>query len=197
MLASTTSTPLARSWSVVDGLDRRRRAHGHEGRRADVAARRGDLAEARAAVGGHERESEALAHGRGRRVEQAGIAVGVEAIAGRDGVGVGGAHGVEAAEGRDQHEQRRARQMEVGHQQIDGLEAVAGRDEEVRLACEGLDGARFPSPLWGGVRGGGSLPSASPPPVPPPRGGGTLPSPAAAATWCRRRRCGRRRRARR
>ena len=79
-------------------------------------------------------------------------------------MGVGGAHRVEPAEGRDQHEQRRARQVEVGHQHIDGLEAVAGRDEDRRSrrrrarSCHRRP-RRFP---------------------------------AAAATWCRRRRCGRR-----
>ena len=94
-----------------------------------------------------------------RRVEQAGIAVGIEAIAGRDGVGVGGLHGVEAAEGRDQHEQRRARQMEVGHQHVDGPEPVAGRDEERRLAgerrgsCHRLAGGRLQQPQRRGADG--------------------------------------------
>ena len=45
------------------------------------------------------------------------------------------------AEGADQHEQRRARQMEVGHQHVDGAEAVAGRDEDVGLAGERRDRA--------------------------------------------------------
>ena len=48
-----------------DGLDGRRGAHGHEGRRADVSARRGDLAEAGAAVGLEEGEGEAVRHGLG------------------------------------------------------------------------------------------------------------------------------------
>ena len=43
---------------------------------------------------------------------------------------------VEPGERRHQHEQRRARQMEVGHQHVDGLEAIAGRDEDRRLAGE-------------------------------------------------------------
>ena len=38
---------------------------------------------------------------------------------------------VEAGEGRDQHEQRRARQVEIRHQHVDRPEAVAGRDEDV------------------------------------------------------------------
>ena len=43
---------------------------------------------------------------------------------------------LEPGEGRDQHEQRRARQVEIGHQHIDGPEAIAGRDEDVGLARE-------------------------------------------------------------
>src|SRR5690606_7632462 len=51
--------------------------------------------------------------------EQAGVAVGIEAIARRDGVIVSRAHGVEAGEGGDKHEQRRPRQMKIGHQRVD------------------------------------------------------------------------------
>ena len=54
---------------------------------------------------------------------------------------VGALHRVEPAEGGHQHEQRRARQVEVGHQQIDGLEAIARRDEDVGLAGEWPDRA--------------------------------------------------------
>ena len=36
------------------------------------------------------------------RIEQAGVAVGVESVAGRDGVAVGGEHGLAAGKGGDQ-----------------------------------------------------------------------------------------------
>src|SRR6188474_2949027 len=42
--------------------------------------------------------------------EQARIAVGVEAIGLRNRMGISGPHGFETGEGRDKHEQRRARQ---------------------------------------------------------------------------------------
>ncbi len=45
-------------------------------------------------------------------------------------------HGVEAAERRHQHEQGRARQMEIRHQHVDRAEAIAGRDEDRRLVGE-------------------------------------------------------------
>src|SRR5688500_11428382 len=48
------------------------------------------------------------------RQQQARVAVAVEAIAALDRVGVGRLHDVEAHERADQHEQGRARQMEVG-----------------------------------------------------------------------------------
>src|SRR5690606_28027968 len=68
---------------------------------------------------------------RGFAEEKAGIAVGIEAIAGSDGTSVGFAHRVQPAKGRYQHEQRRFRQMEIRHQHVDGLEAVAWCDEDV------------------------------------------------------------------
>ena len=45
---------------------------------------------------------------------------------------VGGLHRVEAGERRDQHEQRRARQMEVGQHRVDGAKPIARRDEDGR-----------------------------------------------------------------
>src|SRR6185437_14141874 len=74
-------------------------------------------------------------------VKQARIAVGKKAIALRDGVGVGGLHALQPGEGGDEHEQGRARQVEVGQQQIDGAETVAGRDEQRRAAGKGRDAA--------------------------------------------------------
>ena len=43
--------------------------------------------------------------GRLRRAEQAGIAIGIEAIALRDRMGIGAPHEIQAGEGCDQHEQ--------------------------------------------------------------------------------------------
>ena len=59
------------------------------------------------------------------RLEQYRVVVAEEVIAFGDGMGVGGADGVVAGEGRDQHEQRRFRQVEIGDQPVDDLEAVA------------------------------------------------------------------------
>src|SRR6185437_5171814 len=46
----------------------------------------------------------------------------------------------EAGEGRDQHEEGRARQVEIGEEYIDRLEAVAWGDEDVGVAVERRDG---------------------------------------------------------
>src|SRR5215470_12915922 len=46
--------------------------------------------------------------------QQAGVAVGVEAVAVGDGMGVGRLHALRPREGADQHEQRRLGQVEVG-----------------------------------------------------------------------------------
>ena len=54
-------------------------------------------------------------------------------------MGVGRAHRLEAGKGRDQHEQRRARQVEIGHQHVDRPEAIAGRDEDVGRAGPGRE----------------------------------------------------------
>ncbi len=61
----------------------------------------------------------------------------------RHGVGVGGFDAVEPGEGGHQHEQGRARQVEVGQQQIDRAEIVAGEDEEPGVAGKGPDFAGF------------------------------------------------------
>ena len=58
-----------------------------------------------------------------RRMKQAGIAIAIEAIVRRDRMRIGRLHRLEPAESRNQHEERRARQMEIGQQQIDGLES--------------------------------------------------------------------------
>src|SRR5687768_7295001 len=47
-------------------------------------------------------------------LEQTGVAIGVESVARPDRLGVGGLDALEPGERGDQHEQRRARQVEVG-----------------------------------------------------------------------------------
>src|ERR1700687_2991030 len=64
-----------------------------------------------------------------RAKQQACIAIGIEAIIEGDRVRVGLPHDIEAAKGTDQHKQRRLRQMKIGHQRVDNLEAVARRNE--------------------------------------------------------------------
>ena len=86
--------------------------------------------------------------------QQAGVAVGIEPIAAVDGVRIGAPHHVETAEGADQHEQSRARQVEIGQHGVDGAEAVARRDEQRRLAAIGreravLGGRAFDQPQRG------------------------------------------------
>src|SRR5690606_19071860 len=63
--------------------------------------------------------------------KQARVAIGIEAIAVCDGVGIGRAHALQPGECGDQHEERRSRQMEIGHQRIGDAEAMARRDEDV------------------------------------------------------------------
>src|SRR5262249_21497720 len=77
------------------------------------------------------------------RVKQTRIAVGIEAVAGSDCVRISPLHGVEAAESRDQHKQRRARQMEICQQQIDDVKFVPWRDEDRSLPRKSLYAAIF------------------------------------------------------
>ena len=65
----------------------------------------------------------------------------IEAIARADRVGIGRLHHVEPHQRADQHEQGRARQMEIGDQPVDRPEAIAGRDEDRGVALERLDRA--------------------------------------------------------
>ena len=100
-----------------------------------------DAAAPRRAVARQEREGEARSC-RAAGIEQAGIAIGEEAIA----LARRHAHRrafmrSSPAKARDQHEQGRARQMEIGQQQIDRAEAIARRDEERGLAGERRDRA--------------------------------------------------------
>ena len=52
-------------------------------------------------------------------------------------MGVNPAHPVLSHQGRDQHQQRRFRQMKIGHQRIRHPEGVTGIDEDVGLALPG------------------------------------------------------------
>ncbi len=76
-----------------------------------------------------------------RTEQQTGIAVRVEAVARGDGVGVGALHHVETRQRRDQHEQGRARQVEIGHHHVDRAEGITRRDEQRGLAVERADAA--------------------------------------------------------
>jgi len=58
-------------------------------------------------------------------------------------VGIGPLHDIQTAESRHQHEQRRARQMEIGQKDIDRAKAIARRNEDRRLTGKRLDGAVF------------------------------------------------------
>src|SRR3977135_3380006 len=74
-----------------------------------------------------------------RPEQETGVAIGIKPVTRGDGFGVGGLHGFAAAKRAYEHEQRRARQMEIGEENVDRLEAVAGRDEGRGLAAKGPD----------------------------------------------------------
>src|SRR5262245_5689352 len=63
--------------------------------------------------------------------DQHRVAVAVEAVAAGERVLVGLEHGAPAGEGRDQEEQRRAGQVEVGEERIDDPEARTGPEQEL------------------------------------------------------------------
>src|SRR5207248_396616 len=67
---------------------------------------------------------------------QRGVAVGIESIAGGDGVAVGGEHGVATRERGDQQQQRRARQVEIRQQRVDDAEPMTRPDGDVSDAVE-------------------------------------------------------------
>src|SRR5262245_28250631 len=75
--------------------------------------------------------------------KKAGVAVGVKAVASCYRMGVGGLHRVEFHECRDQHEQRRSWQMEVGEHRVDRAELVAGCNEDGRLARKRVEHTRL------------------------------------------------------
>ena len=67
-------------------------------------------------------------------VYQHGVAVTEESVVVVNGVPVGGANIVHAAEGGNQHQQRRLGQVEVGQQHVDDAELESGCDEDIGLA---------------------------------------------------------------
>src|SRR5215471_13307881 len=66
--------------------------------------------------------------------QQASVAIRVEAIIVRDRMVVSAAHHLEPAEGADQHEECRTRQVKIGQECIDGAKTITGYDEQCRLA---------------------------------------------------------------
>src|SRR5579872_3593477 len=70
--------------------------------------------------------------------QQTRIAIRVEAVSRVDGMCIGAAYAFPACKCADQHEQRRAWQVEVGQKQINRAEPVAWRDEERGVAGEWL-----------------------------------------------------------
>lgn len=54
---------------------------------------------------------------------------------------IGRPHDVQTHESADQHEERRARQMKVGQQQLRRFETIAGRYENVGLSGHGVQAA--------------------------------------------------------
>src|SRR5882672_1809317 len=77
----------------------------------------------------------------GRTINQHRVAVGIEAITLLDGVPIGFAYGLDSGERRDEHEQGRSRQVEVGDQLVDHAEPESGDDEQVGLGFAGDRGA--------------------------------------------------------
>ena len=102
----------------------------HENRRLDRAMCRGQAPAPCLTVGRQHVER----HARSTLAEHR-VAVAEEPVALRHGHRVGPADALDPGERGDQHEQRRLRQVEVRDQRIDRLEAIAGRDEQPRLAA--------------------------------------------------------------
>ena len=73
------------------------------------------------------------------------VAEAVEAILPLDSFSIRFVNQLLASESRHQHQKGRARQVEVGHQSVDGLEAIPGIDEQIA--------APFPEPGAAGLVG--------------------------------------------
>jgi hypothetical protein len=89
------------------------------------------------------------------RPDEHGVAVAVETIAGSDGLAIGRKHLLAPGEGRDQHEQGRFRQVEVGDEIGHHAELVAGQDQQIRAAARGRDRAA-PAQAFQGAHHGGA-----------------------------------------
>ena len=88
--------------------------------------------------------------------QQRGVAVAEEPVAPVDRVGVDLAHPLKPDKRRDQHHQRRFRQVEVGHQRVGDPEREAGADEDVGRPAPGGNvaggvGGAFDQPERGGA----------------------------------------------
>ena len=64
--------------------------------------------------------------------DEHGVAVAVEAVSLGDGMRIGAQDVLSAGERAHEHEQRRAREMEIRHQAINDLEVIARVDEQFR-----------------------------------------------------------------
>src|SRR5262249_55540812 len=73
--------------------------------------------------------------------EQHGIAIAVETVAAPHRLGIGAKDAFAPKEGADEHEQGRARQMEVREEGVDSAKAMAGSEEKVGVAAPWCDGA--------------------------------------------------------
>src|SRR5882762_2704816 len=92
-----------------------------------------------------------------RRPEQeTGVAIGIEAVALGNGFRVSRLHGFDAAKRADEHEEGRARQVEIRQKNVDRLEAIAGRDEQRGLAAKGSDDPIIAGRGFQSARGRGS-----------------------------------------
>ena len=121
----------------------------HEDRRLDDA-----VVERRAGRGGRapsvasrsKRSMRSIVSARVSRDQQHRVAVAEEAVARVDRVAVQRHHVRVAGEGGDEHQQRAARQVEVGDQAVDDAELEARRDEDVGLAAHRLAACRRAPP---------------------------------------------------
>jgi hypothetical protein len=66
--------------------------------------------------------------------DQHRVAVAVEVVSALDGCAIRGKDSLSTCECRDQHEQRRSRQMKVGDEPLDDAKAMTGVNEERRAS---------------------------------------------------------------
>jgi len=84
------------------------------------------------------------------------VAIAVEAVSLRDGVSICRKHSFARSEGRNQHEQRRVGQVEIGEHGADGFEFVTGQYKEVGFAGSRLKSAVSLNNVFERSRGGGA-----------------------------------------